>query len=68
MMVTAQKRYSKVLVFCTSLKNIWKSHNICIATKVCLLKVLVWPVITYGCESWAIKKADELGTQAFEIK
>ena len=34
-----------------SLQKIWKSHNVQISTKIRLMKALVWPVTTYGCES-----------------
>ena len=37
------------------------------ATTVCLVKALVFPVVTYGCESWTIKKADHWGIDAFEL-
>jgi len=53
---------------CASLKNIWNSHNIHITTKIQLLKAFIWPVATYGRESWVIKKADEQCIQAFEVK
>ena len=39
-----------------SLQKIWKSHNIPISTKMPLMKALVWPVATYGCESWTLRK------------
>jgi len=42
-----------------ALKQIWRSHGIKLTTKIRLLKPLVWPVATYGCESWTIKKRDE---------
>ena len=35
-----------------------KNRDITLRTKVCLVKVMVFPVITYGCESWTIKKAE----------
>ena len=41
----------------TNLDSIMKSRGITLPTKVCLVKVLVSPVVMYGCESWAIKKA-----------
>ena len=37
--------------------SILKSRDITLPTKVCIVKVMVFPVITYGCESWTIKKA-----------
>jgi len=39
-----------------SLQKIRKSHSILIATKIRLMKALVWPVATYGCESWSLRK------------
>ena len=42
-----------------SLQKIWKSHNIPISTKIRLMKALVWPVATYGCESWTLRKNEE---------
>ena len=40
----------------TNLNSILKSRDITLPTKVCLVKALVFPVITYGCETWTIKK------------
>ena len=40
----------------TNLDSILKSKDITLPTKVCLVKVMVFPVVLYGCESWAIKK------------
>ena len=37
-----------------------KSRDVTLATKVRLVKVMVFPVVMYGCESWTIKKAEEL--------
>src|SRR6218665_267143 len=52
----------------TGMKQIWKSHGIKLTIKVRLMKALVWPVATYGCKSWTIKKRDERRIEAFEIK
>ena len=41
----------------TNLDSILKSRGIALPTKVCLVKAMVFPVVTYGCESWTIKKA-----------
>ena len=41
----------------TNLDNIFKSRDIILLTKVCLVKAMVFPVVVYGCESWTIKKA-----------
>ena len=42
----------------TNLDSILKSRNITLPTKVCLVKAMIFPVVTYGCESWTIKKAE----------
>ena len=42
----------------TNLDNIFKSRDITLTTKVCLVKAMVFPVVMYGCESWTIKKAE----------
>ena len=42
----------------TNLDSILKSRDITLPTKVHLVKAMVFPVITYGCESWTIKKAE----------
>ena len=42
----------------TNLDSILKSRDITLPTKVCLVKVIVFPVVIYGCESWTIKKAE----------
>jgi len=41
---------------------------ITISTKIRLIKALVWPVATYGCESWTLRKNEEAGLDAFEMK
>jgi len=51
-----------------SLQKIWKSHSIPIATNIRLMKVLVWPVATYGCESLTLRKNEETRLEAFEMK
>ena len=51
----------------TNLDSILKSRNITLPTKVCLVKVMVFPVVTYGCENWTIKKAEHQKTDAFEL-
>ena len=42
----------------TNLDTIFKSRDITLPTKVCLVKATVFPVVMYGCESWTIKKAE----------
>ena len=41
----------------SNLDSILKSRDITLPTKVCLVKAMVFPVVTYGCESWTVKKA-----------
>ena len=48
--------------------KIWKTQSIPIPTKIRLLKALVWPVATYGCESWTLKKNKVIRLDAFEMK
>ena len=50
----------------TNLDSILKSRDITLPTKVCLVKATVFPVVTYGCESWTIKKAECQRIDAFE--
>ena len=50
----------------TILDSILKSRDITLSTKVHLVKATVFPVVMYGCESWAIKKADQR-IDAFEL-
>ena len=49
------------------LDSILKSRDITLPTKVCLVKVMVFPMVMYGCESWTIKKAECRRTDAFEL-
>ena len=42
----------------TNLDSILKSRDITLPTKVCIVKVMVFPVVMYGCESWTVKKAE----------
>ena len=51
----------------TNLDSILKSRDIILSTKVCLVKAVVFPVVTYGCESWTIKKAEHRRIDAFEL-
>ena len=43
-----------------------KSRDITLWTKVCIVKAVVFPVVTYGCESWTVKKAEHLKIDAFK--
>uniref|UniRef100_A0AC11DMD0 Uncharacterized protein n=2 Tax=Ovis aries TaxID=9940 RepID=A0AC11DMD0_SHEEP len=51
----------------TNLDSIFKSRDITLPTKVCLAKAMVFPVVMYGCESWAVKKAEHQRIDAFEL-
>ena len=51
----------------TNLDSIFKSRDIPLPTKVCLVKAMVFPVVVYGCESWAVKKAERRRIDAFEL-
>ena len=51
----------------TNLDSIFKSRDITLTTKVCLVKTTVFPVVMYGCESWTIKKAECRRIDAFEL-
>ena len=50
-----------------NLDSILKSRDITLPTKVCLVKALVFPVVTYGCERWTIKEAERQRFDAFEL-
>ena len=51
----------------TNLDNILKSREITMLTKVCVVKAMIFPVVTYGCESWNIRKAECGRIDAFEL-
>ena len=51
----------------TNLDTILKSRDITLPTKVHLVKAMVFPVVTYGCESWTVKKAERQRIDAFEL-
>ena len=51
----------------TNLDSIFKSREITLPTKVCLVKAMFFPVVMYGCQSWTIKKAEHQTTDAFEL-
>ena len=58
------KKKRKVM---TNLDSILKSRDIAFPTKVRLVKAMVFPVVTYGCESWTVKKAERWRIDAFEL-
>ena len=51
----------------TNLDSIFKSRDITLSTKVCLVKAMVFPVLMYGCESWTLKKAEGQRIDAFKL-
>ena len=51
----------------TNLDGVFKSRDVSLPTKVCLVKAMVFPVVMYGCESWTIKKAECPRIDAFEL-
>ena len=51
----------------TNLNSIFKSRDITLPTKVCLVKAMFFPVVMYGCGSWAVKKAEHQSIDAFEL-
>ena len=57
MLASWKKSYDNICNIC-NLDNILRSRGITLPTKVHLVQALVFPVVTYGCESWTIKKAE----------
>ena len=51
----------------TNLDSIFKSRDITLPAKVCLVKAMLFPVVMYGCESWAVKKAECRRIDALEL-
>ena len=51
----------------TNLDSIFKSRDVTLPPKVCLVKATVFPVVVYGCGSWTIKKAEHQKYDAFEL-
>ena len=51
----------------TNLDSIFKSRDITLPTKVCLVKAMVFPVVMYGCGSWTVKKAECRIIDSFEL-
>ena len=70
MVIAAMKlkdAYSLEEKLVTNLDSIFKSRDITLSTKVCLVKAMVFPVVMYECESWTIKKAEHQRIDAFEL-
>ena len=53
--------------FMSNLDSIFKSRDITLPTKVCLVKAMIFPVVMYGCESWTVKKGEHQRIDAFEL-
>ena len=51
----------------TNPESVLKSRDIPLLTKVCIVKAMVFPGVTYGCESWTVKKAEHQRIDAFEL-
>ena len=51
----------------TNLDSIVKSRDITLPTKVCIVKVMIFPVVMYRCESWTVKKAEHQRSDAFKL-
>ena len=51
----------------TNLNSVLKSRDVTLPTKVCLVQTMVFPVVTYRCESWTIRKAEHQRIAAFEL-
>ena len=51
----------------TNLDSIFKSRDITLPTKICLVKAMVFPVVMFGCESWTVKKAECQRIDVFEL-
>ena len=51
----------------TNLDSLFKSRDIILPTKVCVVKAMIFPVVRYGCESWTIRKAEHWKIDAFQL-
>ena len=63
-----KSRLAMGMTVMVKLTKIWKNKSISNDTKLRLMKALVWPVATYGCEAWTLKKDEERRIQSFENK
>ena len=70
-MVTAAMKLKRRLLLgrkaMTNLDSILKSRDITLLTKVHIVKVMIFPIVMYGCEGWTIKKAEHRRIDAFEL-
>ena len=51
----------------TNLQSVFKTRDITLPTKVCIVKAMIFPVVMYGCESWTINKAERQRIDAFKL-
>ena len=51
----------------TNLDSVLKSRDVTLPAKICIVKAMVFPLVTYGCESWTVKKAECQRVDAFEL-
>ena len=51
----------------TNLDSVLKSRDITLPTKVSIVKAMVFPVVTYGCESWTVRKAEHQRIDSFKL-
>ena len=63
----SRQEYWSGLPFPSPVDHVLSDHIITLLRKVYLVKAMVFPVVTYGCESWTIKKAQHLRIDAFEL-
>ena len=70
-MVIAAMKFKKPLLLgrkiMSNLDSIFKSRDITLLTKVHLVKAMVFPVVTYGCESWTVKETERQRIDVFEL-
>ena len=67
MLAPWKKSYDQPRQHIKKQRHILKSRDIPLPTKVCLVKAMVFPAVTYGCESWTIKKGEHWRIDAFEL-
>ena len=51
----------------TNIDSMLKSRDITLLTKICIVKAMVFPVVTHGCENWTVKKAEHQRINAFKL-
>ena len=63
-----RQRLAQGLAVMNGLKPLWQSHALSLKAKIRLCKTMAWPVATYGCESWTLRKREEKQLEAYEMK